>query len=183
MSLYVPKIMQNPGMPWGCSVVSLTQALNFKGYNLDKTYMGKTMTYASNPYKGYVGSPFRSQQGDPNLIYPEGLIAQAKKYRPDSEVINGISESQIKSELRQGNPVLVWVVHKFRPLRWKWYYSGANRLYAPVEYHVIALTGYNESTNQYLFVDTVGSQRVSSVSEGKFNLVFDSFDRRSIVVR
>lgn len=180
--LYVQKIRQNPELPWGCAIVSLTQALNYKGHNLDKIYMANSIPYSNDPYKGYVGSPFRSQQGDPNLIYPEGLIGTAKKYQPNSQVINGITEEQIKTELQKGNPILVWVVWNFLPVTWRWYYSGPNALYAPSSYHVIVLTGYDELGN-YTYTDPAGSLLTSTVTKSKFNEIFNDLGRRAIVVR
>ena len=179
MHLFLPKIKQNPGYPWGCAIIALNEALNFKGYNLSRETLINQLTYSKNPYHGYVGRPDRPQNGHPNLIYPEGLIKLAKKYRPNSEVVNGITDQQIQEELRKGNPVLVWVVYKFKPLKWKWYYN--NTLLAPSEYHVIALSGYNN--NQYHYVDTVGWEPERSVSKATLNKVFNSFDRRAIIVR
>ena len=57
-------INQNPELPTGCEVTSLTMVLNYYGYEVTNTELASnylnTGSLRSNPYVNFVGSPFSS---------------------------------------------------------------------------------------------------------------------------
>ncbi|MDO5338150.1 MAG: C39 family peptidase [Eubacteriales bacterium] len=112
--LDVPEILQNPELPTGCESVSLTIALVYKGYELEKTTIAEDYLVKSTTddfVKGFVGDPFSSEGMG---IFPPGLLYTARKYfriQSSDEIASDISGSDFTDLLAYvaaGEPVITW---------------------------------------------------------------------------
>jgi uncharacterized protein YvpB len=176
--LNAPYINQNAyGFPMGCEAASLLQALQLKGYakNYNLTSFIKEMPKSSNnnPNNGFSGDPANVVSGVYHSIYAKPLADWGSKYGKTANV-SGYSVEQLKDELRNGNPVVVYVTLNFAaPTYGKyWWGTGINNA------HIMTLDGFNEANQTYHVSDPNGGKYWVSASkfETSYNL------RKSAVV-
>lgn len=170
--LNAPYINQNTaGMPMGCEAASLLQALQLKGYakNYNLKSFIKEMPLASdnNPNNGFAGRPDQIMSGVYQSIFPAPLANWGSRYGKAAN-ISGASVGSLKQELRNGNPVVVYVTLNFEGPRYGNYFWGTGINNA----HVMTLDGFNESNNTYHVSDpNAGKYWVSGAKfEASYNL-------------
>ena len=131
---YIPiqTLLQEPELPNGCEIVSLTAILNYYGYNVSKVIMadyhlpkqgfsridGKL--FGPDPYKTYAGSPRVKSSGWYSFAPP---IVEASN--------NYMATQQNKMKATKGIPIVTWVTLGE-------YYKAYTNL------HVVVLNGYKE---------------------------------------
>ncbi|MDD2370819.1 MAG: C39 family peptidase [Firmicutes bacterium] len=125
--LNVPLILQRPLLPTGCEIVSTIMMMEYNGVSLSASELAKEIPYDnSNPSLGYVGDPFGKGGW---TIYPEGIVETVSKYIPTAKVltVNGDGIEELKEQLNEGKPVVVWLskIHGFL-------------------LHSVIVTGYNQ---------------------------------------
>lgn len=156
----VPTVMQNPELPNGCEITSLTAVLNYKGYNADKLEMADVYLpkeafyrkdgklYGANPYVAYAGNP-REKSGF--FSYAPPIIEAANRYLDTVEGkenpidISGSTREQIIEYLNQGTPVVIWVTLDLsKPkLDYSWHLTDTGEEKdMPVNLHCVVLNGY-----------------------------------------
>ena len=105
--LDIPVIAQNPELPTGCEITSVTQMLRYAGADVDKVSLAYEMPYhSSDPYQGYVGDPFTSSG---YTIFPSALVDLVEKYAGSAVDMSGCTLDDLKLQLALGKPVVVWV--------------------------------------------------------------------------
>jgi uncharacterized protein YvpB len=180
-TMKVPLVMQNPELPAGCEVTSLTMALLYKEVNVDKITLAKKMPYTKtlDPNKGYVGSPFN---GTGYTINPVALQVLAKAYRPNSADLTGASITTIENEVKNGNPVLVWYTIGYGNVIINHYkYQFEQKYWWPQPLHCIVVTGVS-STNFYIN-DPLNGNKNYPIDKTRFNKVYSDMGKRALVVR
>lgn len=170
--LNAPYINQNTaGMPMGCEAASLLQALQLKGYakNYNLKSFIKEMPLASdnNPNNGFAGQPDKLMNNVYQSIFPAPLANWGNRYGKVAN-ISGASVGSLKQELRNGNPVVVYVTLNFESPRYGNYFWGTGINNA----HIMTLDGFNESNNTYHVSDpNAGKYWVSGAKfEASYNL-------------
>lgn len=144
------------GYPKGCEGVSLYMAMKGKGYlgdvSLDE-FMADMPRSDSDPELGYVGEPSGAKnsaanEGKRTTINPGPLAGWAVKY---GEVVSlqGAEVSELKAELRKGNPLVVYVTVSWSAPEWGTWDWGD----AVTNNHAVCLVGYRPSTGEYLIND------------------------------
>lgn len=105
---YVPLISQRPQLPSGCEIVATTMMLDHAtGRYLSKTHLANMMPRSSNPYYGFVGSPY-SYSGW--WIEPHGLMGVVDHYTHGHAMnMTGASIAAIKRQINKSRPVVVWM--------------------------------------------------------------------------
>lgn len=105
--LDVPIILQRPTLPTGCEIVSTTMMLAYNGVVTTAADLAKEIPYDNNdPSIGYVGDPFSTGGW---TIYPEALISTLYNYLPTVQVLKENDILQIKEQLAEEKPVVVWL--------------------------------------------------------------------------
>lgn len=160
ISLNVPYTNQLKPLyvPFGCEGASLLQALQYKGYAKKTSYkkfinnMPKT---TRNPYKGFAGSPYYSINGVFQSIFPKPLEEYGKKYSKTVKNITGASTKELRQELSNRNPIVVYVTLDFSKPKWtKWNMGAAGKKVKMVDnLHVMTLAGYSSKTKRYKVMD------------------------------
>ncbi len=149
VKLTVPVIKQNPELPTGCEITSVTQLIRYYGKKVDKVKLAKEMPYhKSDPNKGYVGSPFKSSGW---TIYPKALKGIVKKYTGSAKDMTGCSITELKWQIRRKKPVVVWVGN----------FDGWNL-------HCVIVTGYDKN-NLYFNDCATGTKRSISISQFNYH--------------
>ena len=164
-NVYIPinPLMQEPELPNGCEIVSLTAILNYYGYNVSKTIMADqylpkqafrlkdSKIYGPNPYEAYPGNPRSKKIGWYSFAPP--IVEAADRYlatqtnKMKATNISGSSKEEILSLLNHGVPVVVWVTLDLsKPtLNAHWYLNDIGQYYkAYTNLHVVVLNGYKE---------------------------------------
>lgn len=119
----VPQILQNPELPNGCEITSLTEVLTFLGFPADKCvltdhYLPQSARwYGTDPDKFYMGNP-RLDDNSPECGYycfAGPLLKAANAYFEDlgdtrytPVDLTGAQQSDLEAELLDGRPFIFW---------------------------------------------------------------------------
>jgi uncharacterized protein YvpB len=105
--LDVPLLLQRPTLPTGCEIVSTAMMIEYNRIDISAIELAREIPYDENdPSIGYVGNPFTTGGW---TIYPEALFTTVYNYLPTVQVMNEKDISQIKEQLTQEKPVVVWL--------------------------------------------------------------------------
>jgi uncharacterized protein YvpB len=176
----IPVVLQNPELPTGCEVTSLTMALNYKGIKVDKITLAKQMPYTTtfDPNKGFVGSPFK-KSGE--TINPVKLQELAKVYRSKSADLTGVGIATIEQEVRAGNPVLVWYTIGYVEPKDEYLSRNGHKYWYPQPLHCIVVTG--ASSTSFFINDPLNGNKNYPIDKDRFNHIYTKMGKRALVVR
>lgn len=172
--LEVEEWIQYPELPTGCESVALTAALDYLGFDIEKTEIAENYLYYEDYdlMYGYVGDPF-SDFGA--AIYPPGLTATANSYLShmgsDYHAINtmGTELSDLYKLIDNGYPVVIWsTLYQNEPSMTddEYYYDGETYYWYDNE-HCEMLCGYDLEDN---------TVTISDPNEGVITCDADSFE-------
>lgn len=175
--LNAPYINQYEVGDMACEATSMLEALHCKGYALNYNIQNfiKTMPIAKNgnPNDGFGGGYQTVTPGTFQSIYPAPLANWASNFG-HVQNISGSTPAQIRQELVNGNPVVVYVtMHWAAPVYGHyWWGTGVNNS------HVMTVDGY--CPGQYHVEDPAGGSYWVSASnfENAYNI-----KRFAVVVR
>lgn len=136
-------IRQLPELPTGCEVTSVTMMLKHAGKKVSKLAAARIMHRSSNPYRGFMGSPF-SNIGIGLWVAPQGIRSVVQHYLHRSQIMTGCSLNAIRAK----HLVCAWV-------------SAVDGFSS----HTIALTGYSRTR---IYYNDPWTGRKSSFTNGSF---------------
>lgn len=159
--LDVPIVMQNPELPHGCEITSLTAVLNYYGLNVSKLEMAdkylpkQKFTFVNgqrvgpNPAYAFAGNPRDKKSGmyvfaTPIVKAAEAVIADKQRDLRVTDM-SGKSKEEILKLVQDGIPVVVWVTLDLSPPKTKkgWIYNGETvQRDAFTNLHAVVLTGH-----------------------------------------
>lgn len=188
--LSVNNILQNPELPTGCEVTSLTIVLNYYGYNVDKCYMVDhylpwTTTWDS------INTHFI---GNPRSIHGCGcnapvIVDTANRYLSDNgnkfTAVNktGSSPSQLYDLVKNGYPVMVWATIGMQDTyvsgTWTAQDTGENIVFMKKE-HCLVLTGYDKVGGTVTFCDPMVG--VASYSMSTFETRYGQLGKQAVIL-
>ena len=186
--LNVSNILQNPTLPNGCEVVSLSIVLNYLGYNVNPLFlyydfMPKAELYYGNPMNEYIGDATGRGFG----CYAPCVVNTGNDYiksQNGSHTVYDVSGSHIsdyETYLDEGIPVIVWGLIKMNgndKRVWDEDFNGEPVVWHSYS-HCLVLVGYTEDT--YIFCDPL-----VGITEYKKEDVEKSFDinfRQACIVK
>lgn len=166
----VQNILQNPELPTGCEVTSLTILLNHFGYNINKValsrnFLPKLDFYWSNGV--YYGADFRTTfAGDPESQYSYGcyapcIVTTANSYFADVnsgcqayDMSGADFDSLLTDYIDKDLPVLIWItssnLHE-SSLTSIWTTPDGETVQWRAYEHCVVLTGYDKD-KQVIYV-------------------------------
>lgn len=111
--LNVPILYQHPELPAGCECVSLTNQLNYYGFNLNKSYLIENyLKYSKSDFVYYYyGSPYDYKNG--GVIMAPGTKNLANAYLSDNNAnfiafdITGKNFEDLYAYIERGHPVQI----------------------------------------------------------------------------
>ncbi len=153
----VPMIKQNPELPTGCEITSLTMLLRFLGFDADKLVLADDYLpkgeYRNSDYRTvFVGNP-RSYSA--YGCFAPAIVKAAKDYIKDMGEsdrysvidITGCGPDSLYSAVDKGNPVIVWATMDMKAVgkgaSWTVKETGENLVWTANE-HCLVLTGYDD---------------------------------------
>lgn len=183
------------GYPSGCEFVSLKMALEYKKkaisaaslYNqMPKSMKNATYKngkyYWADPEKMFTGNPAGTLDYYKNWgIYPKGILPLAKKYRSGAADISKQGVSKIESEIRSGNPVIVWATVDFKnPYGYfSWIKPDGKTFTGYRNYHVMLVTGVSSTS----FTVSDPYRGKYTVSRSQFTSVYNTTGQYALSVR
>lgn len=167
VKLDVNCVLQNPELPTGCEITSLTTVLNYYGYNVSKTtmsdnYLVKSIDKVADFWKVFLGNPRSNGFG----CYAQPIVDAANKYLKEQDnkykAVNysGTKFEKLLKEVENGNPVIIWSTmygEKENDLRepyttYKWEIDGKTIQWIAPE-HCMVLIGYDIDRNVAIMSD------------------------------
>lgn len=153
VKLDVTYLPQNPELPTGCKITSLTTVLNFYGYNVSKLDMADNYLPKSNTDKNFwnvfIGNPrYSSGFG----CYAEPITVAANKYLTEQGSsltaynYSGAQFEELLLEVERGRPVVIWGTLNMRVpyySSYKWEIDDGTVLQWISPEHCLVLIGYD----------------------------------------
>lgn len=158
--LDVENIMQIPGFPNGCEVVSLTIALKYLGYDIDQytlyyDHMPKSPLRGGDPWTTYVGEATDIGFG----CYAPCVVTTGNDYLRSvggNHIVKDVSYQKLEEYekyIDEGKPVIMWGMLDmvWNPsLVWVAYINGEEVIWHSHS-HCLVMIGYTE--DEYIFCD------------------------------
>lgn len=160
--------------PNGCEATALYMALQYKK-KVDislKDFISK-QPIGETPYLGFAGNPFEKSRHsyDYYTIYPSALAQFGQTYQPCFD-ISGYSLDDIKRELSEDHPVLVWLTGGLQDARLKNMYYGQ----VISNLHIVLLTGYDEMKQIFDLLDPF-DQTQTEISYQQFEKIYQHMQK------
>lgn len=151
VQLAVKYLAQNPELPTGCEITSLTTVLNYYGFNVSKVTMAKDyLSKAEAPanfWKVFLGDPTKKTGFG---CYAQPITDAANKYFKAQNAnfvaknISGTSFEKLLSMVENGSPIVIWGTMSMKKpyTTYKWTIGGETIQWIAPE-HCLVLIGYD----------------------------------------
>lgn len=195
----VPLVMQNPELPTGCEITSVTMVVNFYGYDYDKIimtdkYLDKSnnfyyengQLFGPNPQKFFLGNP-RSTSGyglqcfSGTWVNSLNKVFEENKSEHYAEDITGRSLKELENEL-QFAPILISASIDMNPATPRVLFKDSETKEDVTTYrnfHCVVLVGYDE--NYYYINDPLGT--FSKLEKARLERAYTSTGQQAVIVR
>lgn len=163
--LNVPIVKQNPELPNGCEITSLTAILNYYGIDSNKMdlvnhYLPKEAVVNNggklvgpDPNIAYAGDPTKLNDGYYVYAPPIVEVANQVLFEHNSEYkamdLTNASREEITGYVNSGVPVLTWVTIDLKKPRTSgyWAINGTNKKHHVYRnLHAVVMLGYKDDT-------------------------------------
>ena len=182
-------VLQNPELPTGCEVTSLTQTLNYLGFNIDKltladNFMPMDFHALVVMDEAYVGDPKLDGFGcNANII-----VQTADKYFASidspcyGEEITGSSLDQLLWQVTQGRPVITWVTIDLRETTPEFVWTAANGKDLVFNWyqHCLTVYGYDKEKGIVYVADPLEGNITYPLD--KFERIYDLMGNQAVVI-
>ncbi len=190
VQLEAESILQNPELPTGCEVTSLTMALRFAGYDVSKEELADQFLDKAPPgsvsYKSaFWGDP---RQAESFGCYAPVIVKAANKYLASQKSektaynLTGASLDDLLSEVRMGYPVIVWgsmYIDEEIVFSYGWDIEGETVTW-PSNEHCMLLVGFDLENNSVIVCDPLNG--TVSYDKGAFQRHYETLEQQAIVI-
>lgn len=190
--LSAPVIRQNPELPRGCEITSLTMLLQFYGHDVTKMELLPKMKMDPTPI---VWNPDGSIQswGNPNVgfvgditlkakgfgIYHKALFPLLEDYVPSAVDMTGQSYLEIEQRLAAGAPVMVWTTTRYTvPDSWVEWESDDGPVKVTFSEHAVLLVGYD--ANHVYLNDPLSGKAQVKVNKEQFIASWEALGKQAL---
>ena len=186
-------ILQNPELPTGCEITSLTMLLNHIGFDAQKTdladnYLPKGECGSADFNEVFVGNPRRFYSFG---CFSRPIVKAAEKYLRKYDKngewlvrnITGCGLDSLFASVDRGDPPVVWASTNMAEIGEgrSWVSSETGKtLVWPLNEHCMLLTGYDIEKNIVYFNDPMIGKTFYSLSE--FGSVFETLGRHAVII-
>jgi LysM repeat protein len=157
-------------LPLSCESRSAADLAGYWGISINEVQFFNALPKSDNPEKGFVGNVYGSWgQTPPNPygVHAPPIAKNLRKHGLDAKAQYGMSFNDLKKEIANGRPVIVWVVGKVwrgSPITYT-AKDGSEVIVAKYEHSMLAY-GY-DSANVYLIDAGNGGRGKYSISNFK----------------
>lgn len=181
------EMMQNPELPTGCESVSLTIALNYYGFELEKTTIAdEYLDYSSEDFvSAYVGNPHTESGAG---CFAPAIEKAANKFLDEAESerkaidISGTSLEELYSYLANGIPVVVWnsmYMNELEKTEQTCVYEGKTYYWYRKE-HCVVLCGYDKENGIVIVNDPL--EGIVERNAERFEEIYDQLGKMAVVI-
>lgn len=179
-------LSQNPELPIGCEITSLTSVLNYYGINVKKE------TMADDYLKKGDGSYYKMFLGNPRDAGSFGCMAQpivdaANLYFKKNNVsmkasnVSGVTFDKILEYVSQGVPMIVWNTMGMAPAYESQTLTLDGREYTWIApEHCVVVVGYDLDNNEVYVADPMAGMVTRNLKT--FEERYDSLKRQAVYV-
>lgn len=192
-SIDVPFVDQNPELPTGCEITSLTEVLNYYGFNVNKEYMARNylpMSEVTQPgcfIEYFLGSPWKSNGS--GCFAPAIIKAANNFFKDNSSHLQAISMSyssieSLFEQIANGYPVIVWTCFDYDidEIEYKLItYDNGSSFYWPSYEHCVVLSGYDLEAQTVTLADPTYGIVEQSIDD--FESYYQKFFYQAVVVK
>ncbi len=166
--------------PVGCEPVSMLMCLRYKGFAKDvsiRQYLDALPRHKNDPEIAFAGSPYTPNEALRTTIFPSPLAKYGQSYGAQVVDISGSDVEQLKTELYNGNPIVVYVTLFWqKPYYKKYNIAGEVRTYLRNN-HALVLAGYDPINRKFLMVDPYNVKGMKAkywYDEDKFTTLYNA---------
>ncbi len=189
VKLNVPVHLQEHAL--SCEVASLKMALGYRGINVSENELLAKIGVDPTPHQGNVwGNPNQAFVGNVDGrqmttgygVYWGPIARVARAYR-DASDFQGWSIGQLTSELKKGNPVIIWTYSKSGAPT-NWFTPSGEKIYAVAGEHTVTVVGFTGSADNPTQI-IVNDSLIGQVYWGRvlFDKKWSVFGNSGVVVR
>lgn len=193
----VPVILQNPELPNGCEITTLTAVLNYYGaetskLEMDQNYLPKQSfeykmkkKYGPNPNQAYGGEPSNLETG--TYVFAEPIVKAANNFITERKLdlhaknSSGSTIKEITNYIRQGIPVIIWVTLDLSPPKVKggWIMEEAGEYHQMYQnLHTMVLLSVGNTT-----VEVMDPRKgLITLDKGAFFNSYEALGEQAVVV-
>lgn len=184
----VPMLLQNPKLPTGCEVMSLTMVLQYYGFDVNEDLLvDEYLRYWSSDYPvGFRGDP-RSDDG--GMMWPPALVDTANDYLSTQDTdrhaydVSDLDFSELIKYIDDNIPIIIWVNETFSD-RLNFdevicYYEG-REYHSHYGSHCVVITGYDDTNNKIIINDPLIGE--SSIEKFQLWAVYDVCGQNAIII-
>ncbi len=185
--LDVTPVLQNPELPTGCESVALTMALQFLGFDLEKTTIARDylVRSSSNYGAGYVGNPFSDRGAG---VFAPGLTLTANAFLEEQETdlvahdVSGADFETLYTYIANGYPVVLWTTMYFGEPT----FSGGSCKYEGRTFrwynneHCVLLGGFDQERGLVTIFDPL--QGMVAVKEKTVRSIYEKTGMNAVVI-
>ncbi|MBQ8687293.1 MAG: C39 family peptidase [Ruminococcus sp.] len=180
--LPVDSLYQEPELPAGCEITSLTCLLNYLGFPVDKevmadTYLDIVLEDATNYtfFEKYIGDPRSNGYGCYSPVIMKAATDFLADQNSDLEAVNlsGSTREELLLVIASGHPIVIWNTVDCYPVSQyiAWTTSDGEDVYWCVLEHCMLLTGYDMAKGTVTVCDPLKGK-----VEYKMNQFFEVYD-------
>ncbi len=142
-------------MPLSCESRSAVDWARYFGKSINEYTFFNGLPKSDNPDRGFVGSVYGSWgQIPPNPygVHARPVAQRLREYGLNAKAVRGMSLAELKAEIAQGQPVIVWVIgHVGRGTPIPYTASNGHKTTVAQFEHTVIVIGYDK--NKITFLD------------------------------
>lgn len=189
LELDVNVLLQQPELPAGCEVTSLTACMNFLGFDVDKVDMARLLPQgpikATDPDVAFVGNP--EQRGSYGCNAPVIVNTANKWLEENTQDVNmkaydltGHEFKDLLSYIEKGYPVIIWGTEYMKvPTRTTTWQAGDKTITWKYGFHCLVLIGWNE--DGYIIMDPILGMKTYPVSD--VHTCYEAIGKQAVVLQ
>ncbi|MGN0696155.1 MAG: C39 family peptidase [Oscillospiraceae bacterium] len=186
-------ILQNPELPTGCEITSLTMLLNYMGFDVDKLtmadkYLPKGEYRNADFYEVFVGDP---RDFSAYGCFSKPIVQAAESYLEDKgeldnwnvRNITGCTADSLYAAVDKGYPVVVWASMEMKPIGngQSWTISETGKTVTwPANEHCLLLVGYDTKKKLVYMNDPLKGTVAYKMAD--FETRFKSLGNHAVVI-
>ncbi len=187
----VDYIYQEPELPTGCEITSLTMLLNYLGFDIEKTELSDK--YLEMDYMATVGFD-DAFIGNPRWdggygCYAPVIEKTANKYLSDQKSnftakdISGTSFSELYTYIDNDMPVVVWASMGLMEVEkiFCYFAEDGDEVYWYNNEHCMLLVGYDKDRNTVTAADPLSGLMLYNAD--RFEYIYDELEQQAVIIQ
>jgi len=189
--IYADMIYQEPELPAGCEITSLTMLLNYLGFDIDKVdlcdnYLEQNYDYTRNFSQAYIGNP---KDGTGFGCFAPVIAKTAYKYlwdmKSEFDVYNlsGTDFHSLFEYIADDHPIVIWASMSLVDVRyynaWTIEKTGEDVWWYENE-HCMLLTGYDLNNETVTVCDPLKGEYTYDMY--RFEEIYDELEKQAVTI-